>query len=105
MKLSHLLVAAIVIAVVVLVKIIFFPRPLFGSGHGSVKVVVRIDPRAAAQIRAWRRAHGLDPALEPAAVQSAKAEGDLSDFVSSCKRSGHAVALHRHEGERVAICK
>lgn len=108
MKISHVFIAALVIAVVVLVKIAFFPRDLFGGDGGATRVVVRIDPRAAAQVRAWRRAHGLDPA--PPASSSpggrvARIDGDLSDFVSSCTRSGHLAALHRHHGELVATCQ
>jgi len=108
MKVSHLLIAALLVAVGVMVKILCFPRPVMGSASGSMNLVIRIDPQAAAQIRAWRRARGLDPQLPAATGPSAHLatiEGDLGNFVVRCNSDGHQAVLQRKEGQLMATCQ
>jgi len=108
MKRSHLLIAVLLVAVGVMVKIFCFPRPVMGSASGNTNLVIRIDPLAAAQIRAWRRARGLDP--QPPATTSPSAhlatvEGDLGNFIARCNGDGHQAVLQRKKGQLMATCQ
>ncbi|MBU6247989.1 MAG: hypothetical protein KGN77_09550 [Xanthomonadaceae bacterium] len=108
LRLSHVLIATLLVIVFVLVKIVWFARPAMGGTGGQTRFTVRIDPAAAARIRSWRQAQGLDPAPVPGAVAAptqATSGSSLAAFVQACGQSGHQPLLQDDGGQVFATCQ
>lgn len=106
--LSHLVIASLLVAVIVLVKIVWFANPAQGGGQGQTRFAVRIDPAAAERIRAWRQAQGLSStqATAPeAALAPQPATASLTAFVRECGNSGHQPLLRDEGGQVFATCQ
>ena len=109
LRLSHVLIATLLVIVLVLVKIVWFARPAMGGTDGQTRFTVRIDPAAAARIRAWRLAQGLDPAPPAPAAAAAPTQAttgsSLAAFVQACGQSGHQPLLQDDGGQVFATCQ
>lgn len=107
-RLSHVVIATLLVMVIVLVKVVWFGHAAWGGSQGQSRFAVRIDPAAAERIRAWRQAQGLgSPAASPGDVQPVPSQdiASLPSFVRECDRSGHQPLLRDEGGQVFATCQ
>lgn len=106
LRLSHVVIATLLVIVIVLVKIVWFANTAMGDSQGQTRFAVRIDPAAAEHIRAWRQAQGLPP-LAPGEVALAPSQAmpSLTSFVRECGNSGHQPLLRDEGGQVFATCQ
>lgn len=107
-RLSHLVIATLLVVVLVLVKIVWFANPAVGGAQGQTRFAVRIDPAAAERIRGWRQAQGLSSApmtATDAAPAQQPATASLAAFVHACGNSGHQPLLRDEGGQVFATCQ
>lgn len=108
LRLSHVVIATLLVIVIVLVKIVWFANTAMGGSQGQTRFAVRIDPAAAERIRAWRQAQGLaSPTAPGGEVQVAPTleVASLTSFVRECDRSGHQPVLRDEGGQVFATCQ
>ncbi|MFK2904401.1 hypothetical protein ISP17_10525 [Dyella ginsengisoli] len=108
LRLSHVVIATLLVIVIVLVKIVWFAHPAWGGSQGQTRFTVRIDPAAAERIRAWRQAQGLpSPPVAPGEVALAPSQAvpALTSFVRECGNSGHQPLLRDEGGQVFATCQ
>ena len=109
MKTSHVIIAALLVALAVLIKIHYFPRLAAGeklqSGTG---LTIRIDQQAAAIIREWNRRQNVGPGTSSSvgtgAAKSA-IEADLSEFALACKARGYRASIQSSGSEIRVSCQ
>jgi hypothetical protein len=67
--------------------------PVAAQGSdGRTRFTVRIDPQAAAVVRAWRAAHGLSTADARALAMDAGLAAPAAAFEQHCRQAGGSVA-------------
>jgi hypothetical protein len=109
MKASHVIIAALLVALAVLIKIHYFPRLAAGGKvQSETGLTIRIDQQAAAIIRDWKRRQGAGPgagsSVGPGAAKSA-IEADLSEFASACKAQGYTASIQSSGSEIRISCQ
>lgn len=62
------------------------------GAEGRTRFTVRIDPQAAAVVRAWRAAHGLSTEGAPALAMGVGVSSPAAAFEQHCRQAGGSVA-------------
>lgn len=78
--------------------------PAIAQGaEGRTRFTVRIDPQAAAVVRAWRAAHGL-PTGSPAALAMTSGQAaPTAAFEQHCRQAGGSVVASDAAGRAAAM--
>lgn len=67
--------------------------PVAAQGNdGRTRFTVRIDPQAAAVVRAWRAEHGLSTVDVPALAMDTGLAAPAAAFEQHCRQAGGSVA-------------